>query len=64
MAGTVRLVERRRASWQIQRLERESAVASERTRIARDIHDEVGAELAQIGLLADSGHGIPNETGE
>ncbi len=55
VAGTVRLVERRRASEQIQHLERETAVASERTRIARDIHDEVGAELAQIGLLADMG---------
>jgi signal transduction histidine kinase len=55
LASTVRLVERRRASGQIQRLERERAVASERTRIARDIHDEVGAELAQIGLLADLG---------
>ncbi|MGC9944637.1 MAG: histidine kinase, partial [Verrucomicrobiota bacterium] len=55
VSGTVRLIERRRANWQIQRLERERAVASERTRIARDIHDEVGAELAQIGLLADMG---------
>jgi signal transduction histidine kinase len=55
VAGIVGLMERRRANWQIQRLERERAVASERTRIARDIHDEVGAELAQIGLLADLG---------
>jgi len=55
VAGTVRFVERKRASGQIRRLEREHAVASERTRIARDIHDEVGAELAQIGLLADMG---------
>jgi signal transduction histidine kinase len=61
VAVTVRLIERRRANWQIQRLEREHAVASERTRIARDIHDEVGAELAQIGLLADLGMGLqPN----
>jgi signal transduction histidine kinase len=55
VAISVRLVEQRRALGQIQRLERERAVASERTRIARDIHDEVGAELAQIGLLADLG---------
>jgi signal transduction histidine kinase len=55
VAGTVRLVERRRARVQILHLEQERAVASERTRIARDIHDEVGAELAQIGLLADIG---------
>jgi signal transduction histidine kinase len=55
VATAVRLVERRRTLWQIHRLERERAVASERTRIARDIHDEVGAEMAQIGLLADMG---------
>jgi signal transduction histidine kinase len=55
VAISVRLVEQRRALWRIQQLERERAVASERTRIARDIHDEVGAELAQIGLLADMG---------
>ncbi|MGC3958359.1 MAG: ATP-binding protein [Verrucomicrobiota bacterium] len=55
VAGTVRLIERRRAQAQILHLEQERAVASERTRIARDIHDEVGAELAQIGLMADIG---------
>lgn len=55
VAGTVRLFERRRARAQILHLEQERAVASERARIARDIHDEVGAELAQIGLLADLG---------
>jgi len=55
VAGMVLLVERRRAQRQIQQLERERAVVSERSRIARDIHDEMGAELAQIGLLADIG---------
>lgn len=65
LAGTVLLLERRKARWQFQRLARERAVASERTRIARDIHDEVGAELAQIGLLADIGAGVQAEqTGE
>ncbi len=61
VAGTVLLVERRQARWQFQRLVQERAVASERTRIARDIHDEVGAELAQIGLLADIGAGVQAE---
>ncbi len=64
-AGSVRLVERRRTRLQIQQLEQERAVAAERTRIARDIHDEVGAELAQIGLLADIGPATKGElTGE
>lgn len=53
--GAVRLIERRRSQREILRLEQERAVASERARIARDIHDELGAELAQIGLLADLG---------
>lgn len=61
VAGTVLLVYRHRARWQIQRLEQERAVASERTRIARDIHDEVGAELAQIGLMADIGAEVQAE---
>lgn len=59
VAGTVRLFERRRARAQILQLEQERAVASERARIARDIHDEVGAELSQIGLLADLGRETP-----
>jgi signal transduction histidine kinase len=63
VGGTVQLVERRRTRWQIDRLEEERSVASERTRIARDIHDEVGAELAQIGLLADLGAGARGEAG-
>src|SRR5690606_20506797 len=55
VAGTVRFVERRRSRERILHLEQERAVVLERARIARDIHDEVGAELAQIGLLADIG---------
>ncbi|MBK9140097.1 MAG: ATP-binding protein [Verrucomicrobia bacterium] len=41
----VRLVRRRL------RLERQLALARERERIARDMHDDVGAGLTQIGLL-------------
>lgn len=50
-----RLSERRRFHRRIELLERERVIANERERIARDIHDELGAELAQIGLLADIG---------
>jgi len=49
----VQLLERRRARGQIQRLERENAVAAERGRIARDIHDELGASLTKIHKLAE-----------
>jgi signal transduction histidine kinase len=48
-----RLLERRRSQKQIRRLERESAVAMERARIARDIHDELGASLTKIYKLAE-----------
>ncbi len=61
VSGTVRAVERRRARRQMRGLERERAVAMERERIARDIHDEFGANLAQIGLLADFGAGAGAE---
>jgi signal transduction histidine kinase len=53
VATVVRLSERRRAQRQIGRLERERAVAAERARIARDIHDELGASLTKIQKLAE-----------
>lgn len=63
VAGTVQLFERRRASVQIQRIEKERAVAMERTRISQDIHDEVGVSLTKISKLSEligaqeKGHG-------
>lgn len=52
-AGGTRLLERRRVQVKIQRLEKERAVATERTRIAQDIHDEVGVSLTKISKLSD-----------
>ncbi|HTI99553.1 MAG TPA: sensor histidine kinase [Dongiaceae bacterium] len=54
VAGTVQLFERRRARAQIQRLERERALATERARIAQDIHDEVGVNLTKISKLSEA----------
>jgi signal transduction histidine kinase len=54
VAVTVRLIERRRAQRQIRGLEQERAVAAERARIARDIHDELGASLTKISRLAEA----------
>jgi signal transduction histidine kinase len=42
----------RRLRLRFERLERESAMERERTRIARDIHDEIGAGLTRISFLA------------
>ena len=45
----------RRLARRLERLRQQHAVEQERTRIARDIHDELGANLTSIGLLADMG---------
>jgi signal transduction histidine kinase len=55
IAAVVVLRERALARHRIRRAESEQAVVQERTRIAQDIHDELGASLAQIGWLADLG---------
>jgi len=46
-------VARRRAKRQLQRLRLETALANERARIAQDLHDDLGAELSSIAMLAD-----------
>ena len=49
----VRDVSLRRARARVRELEREQAVERERSRIARDLHDDLGSRLAQIALIAD-----------
>ena len=51
--GIVRYVSFRRLRLQLQRLEEQEALHKERARIAKDIHDDVGANLTQIALLGD-----------
>ncbi len=55
LAWGARNYERRKVRRRLEELERRNAIERERTRIARDIHDDLGAGLAQIGLLADLG---------
>lgn len=50
--GAVRYATWRKLQTQMARLERQRAVEVERTRIARDLHDEMGARLTQISLLS------------
>jgi signal transduction histidine kinase len=52
VVGTIRFLELRRIRQKITRLEKEEAVQRERIRISRDMHDELGASLTRIGLLA------------
>lgn len=53
----VRQVERLRARIKLERLEQEHAIEHERSRIAKDIHDDLGANLTQIVLLSKRAEG-------
>ncbi len=48
-----RTVSQRRLEARLRRLEQEHALEKERARIARDLHDDLGASLTEVGLLAD-----------
>ena len=52
LLGGVRYFTWRKMQRELQRLEQRRAVDEERTRMARDLHDEMGARFTQISLLA------------
>ena len=52
LLGGVRYFTWRKLQREVQRLEQRRAVEEERTRMARDLHDEMGARFTQISLLA------------
>jgi ligand-binding sensor domain-containing protein/signal transduction histidine kinase len=45
----------RRAAARVRELEREHELDRERRRIAQDLHDDIGARLTQLALMADRG---------
>lgn len=49
----VRFVEKRKLRLRLKRLEQERALEQERTRIAQDLHDEMGAKLCRISFLSE-----------
>jgi signal transduction histidine kinase/ligand-binding sensor domain-containing protein len=55
VALLVRTQTRRRMQARFAQLEREGALERERTRIAQDIHDDIGASLTRIAMLSQSG---------
>ena len=54
VGGAVRTVTRRRYRRKLELVERQRAVEKERTRIAKDIHDDLGASLTRITLLSQT----------
>lgn len=60
----VEMEERRRVEDRVRSLEMQSALENERARIARDIHDELGARATKISLLANASlQDLPAESG-
>jgi signal transduction histidine kinase len=53
LAITVRHVTRRRIQQRIDLLEQERAVERERSRIARDLHDNLSSDITHLALLSD-----------
>lgn len=53
VVSIVRYSERRRLRRRLEQAERERAVENERSRIAKDIHDQLGANLTEITLLSE-----------
>lgn len=57
VGAAVRGITRRRYRHRLERLERQRAIEKERARIAKDIHDDLGASLTRITLLSQTARG-------
>ncbi len=53
VTGSVRFVEKRKLQLHLKRLEQERVLERERTRIAQDLHDIMGAKLCRISFLSE-----------
>lgn len=67
IVGTVRYVSTQKLHRQVQLLKQREALEHERARIARDLHDQLGANLTQVALLgemAEADKHLPEEVEE
>ena len=64
ISGVVLYTARRRMQRKLARLEQQHAIENERGRIAKDMHDQIGAGLTQIGLLTEFARRDAGKNGE
>ncbi len=53
VTGTVHYLSTQRLKRQVQKLQQEETLERERARIARDLHDQLGASLTQVALIGE-----------
>ena len=60
-SGAVWFETRRRLHRRLEKLERQHAVEQERSRIAHDIHDDLGSQLTRITMLSESARSLGDD---
>jgi ligand-binding sensor domain-containing protein/signal transduction histidine kinase len=61
VGSIIRYLEMKKIKRKIEQLEQERALERERTRISRDMHDEVGSSLSEIAILSELAKKKPEE---
>ena len=61
VARSVWYVSRRRMRHKLEQMERQRELEYERSRIARDIHDDLGSQLTSITMLSDTARSLSDD---